>query len=79
MWLHGLIVLSEYLVITNVISEKLLTPTLGYTSPPYFQIIFEIHEWNSTPFQGFQNHFSKTHLSVPDLEFLLHYKVFQRS
>jgi hypothetical protein len=27
-------------VITNVISEKLLPSTLGYTSPPYFQTYF---------------------------------------
>jgi hypothetical protein len=54
MWLHGLIVLSEHLVITNVIFEKLLPPTPGYTSPPYFKThFFEIHQWNSTPFQGF--------------------------
>jgi hypothetical protein len=39
--------------------------------------ILEIHQWNSFLFQGFQNHFHKSHLSVPNLEFLLHYEVYQ--
>jgi hypothetical protein len=33
------------------------------------KIIFEIHQWDSFLFQGFQNHFHKYHLSVPNLEF----------
>jgi hypothetical protein len=37
MWLDGLIVLSEDLVITNVILENLLAPTLGCPYPPHFQ------------------------------------------
>jgi hypothetical protein len=36
MWLHGLIVLSEHLVITNVIFEKQLLQLLDI-HPPYFQ------------------------------------------
>jgi hypothetical protein len=35
--------------------------------------------WNRALFQGFRKHFQIPKLSVPNLEFLLHYKVFQRS
>jgi hypothetical protein len=74
----------------NVVAwKKLVWRTLIHNAlflnpPPPFSSIFKnlifkshfkIHQWNSNPFQGF----SKSHLSVPNLEFLLHYKVFQRS
>jgi hypothetical protein len=46
--------------------------------PPHFQkLIFESHQWNSSLSQGFRKHFQNPNSSVPNLEFLLHYKVFQ--
>jgi hypothetical protein len=58
--------------------ENSFLQLLGYSSPISFsKLNFEILQWNSFPFQGFQNHFQNP-LSVPILEFLLHYKLFQR-
>jgi hypothetical protein len=63
-------------VSTNVILKP-TSPTLVYPSSSFSKLIFEVLQWNSFLSQGFLRHFLNPILSVPNLEFLLHYKVFQ--
>jgi hypothetical protein len=59
MWLHGLIVPSDYRETPMPFYKILPASNLGINIPPYFSnpFFFEIHQWNSFPFQGFQIHF----------------------
>jgi hypothetical protein len=54
MWLHGLIVPRDYKETPMCFYKILAASNLGINIPPYFQThFFEIHQWNSFPFQGF--------------------------
>jgi hypothetical protein len=54
MWLHGLIVPSDYKETPMPFYKILAASNSGINIPPYFQThSFKIHQWNRFPFQGF--------------------------
>jgi hypothetical protein len=58
MWLHGLIVLSDYKETPMPFYKIFAASNSEINNPPYFQThFFEIHQWNRFPFQGFLIHF----------------------